>query len=166
MIHLDYTFSQLIASFTKALQADTTLKEWAISEYSKEFEFNLCYDENRELGEKDAPWIVIVPLTWDGGITSDSVNFSFNIEIGIVDSTFEDYDCENIIAMRGFEKVDEVVNVVMNIIETHACTYNAIADGVSTIYNNSEFFPLHVCTMNIDVRVDTVMNATRTLGGN
>lgn len=165
MIHLDYTFSQLIESFTKSLQADTTLKEWAINEYSKEFQFDLGYDERRELGEENAPFIVIIPLTWDGGITSDSVNFSFNVEIGIVDETFEDYDCENMNAMRGFRKLDEIVNVVMQIIEAHASTYNAIADGVSAVYNNSEFFPLHVCTLNVDVRVDTVMNGTRTLGG-
>lgn len=165
MIHLDFTFSQLIESFTKAMQADTILKEWSISEYGKEFQFDLGYDENRELGEDNAPWIVIVPLTWDGGITSDAVNFSFNVEVGILDSTFEDYECENMNSMRGFRKLDEVVNVVMSIIETHACTYNAIADGVSAVYNNSEFFPLHVCTLNVDVRVDTTMNGTQTLGG-
>ena len=165
MIHVDYTFSQLIDSFLNEITSSATLKDLCFDRFGKYPQFALGNDERKEWGAEDAPFIVLVPNSWDGGVTTGQVNFSFDIDIGVVDSKFEDYEDECVVAMRGFRTLDEIVNVVMDIILQHACTYNAIGDQVNCVYNNSEFFPLHVATLNVDVEVPTVMNGQRTLGG-
>lgn len=165
MIHVDYTYSQLLDTFLNAILSNSTLKDLCFDKFGKYPQYALGNDERREWGLSDAPFIVLIPTSWDGGITTGQVTFSFDIDIGIEDSTFEDYDQESVVSMRGFRTLDEIVNVVMDIILDHARTYNAIGDQTNCVYNNSEFFPLHVATLNVDVQVPTVMNGTRTLGG-
>jgi len=166
MIHLSFTFSELIGTFMDAFKNSTELSDFAVGNYSKEFTFCLGHDEREEFGRAETPWLVLVPISIDGGLTTRTVSFSFDVEIGLLDSTFNDHQLDNVKDMRGFHKLDEAVNVVMNLIVEHASKYNAIADDVNIIYDNSVNFPLHIATLNFSVEVPTVMGAKNTLGGN
>lgn len=165
MIHINYTFSALVQSFLDSFVASDAIGDYCMTNFNCLPKFALGNDERREWGIDDAPFIVIIPSSFNGGITTSTVSLSFDIDIGISDSVFEDYKDESVTVMRGFRKLDGLVNVVMNEIETHASTYNAIGDQITCLYNNSEFFPLHIATLSVDVEVPAVMNGKNTLGG-
>jgi len=166
MIHTNFTFSELIGTFMDAFKNSTELSDFFVSNYDKECTYCLGNDERNEFGREEAPFLVLVPISIDGGITTRTVSYSFDIDIGILDPVFNDHQLENVKDMRGFHKLDEAVNVVMNLIVEHASKYNAIADDVNIIYDNSVNFPLHIATLNFSVEVPTVMGAKNTLGGN
>lgn len=164
MIHLGFTFSELVSTFLDKLKESNDLDDFFTSNYGKSPSFALGHDERDEYGEEEAPFVVLVPLNWTGGITSGNTMFTMDIDIGIEDAVFSDHNLDNVQDMRGFHRLDEAINVVMSILEEHAHTYNAIADDISVTYNDSEFFPLHVANMSVVVRMDNTMNGTQTLG--
>lgn len=165
MIHLSYTFSDLLKSFRDQLSTSNEIEDYCQANFSKSLLIGVGHDERREWGAEDAPFITLIPTYLNSGITQSIVSFSFDFDVGISDNTFEDYDENNVIEMQGFYKLDGLVNLVLDACTNHAVGRNAIADVANISYDTSTFFPLHIATMSVTVEAQTVLGAKMTLGG-
>lgn len=165
MIHITYTFSDLLKSFRDQILASNAIEDYCQTHFGKSLLLGIGHDERREWGSEDAPFLTMIPTYLHSGITQSSVDFTFDFDIGISDDTFEDFDDNNVVEMQGFYKLDGLVNLVLDALEAHIHGRNAVADVADITYDTSTFFPLHVATMAITVEAQTVLGAKMTLGG-
>ena len=160
MIGLSFTMSNLIRSFRDGLRNSVELSNFCTDNYNKTIAIGIGADERREWGGSDAPFALIVPASVETGMSQRDLGFTFDIDLGIKDDVFEDYEGEDIAEMLGVYKIDEMANIVVDLIETMASSYNAKADLMTIQFDSSTFFPLHVATITVQVQMDHVINGT------
>ena len=157
MIHTSFTFADLIATFRDSLLADNDIQQFCTDNFDKQLTTVIGHIRANELGIEDAPFLMISPSSVETGMRVAQVGFHFDIDVAIVEKLFEDYQNTSANEMKGFYLLDQMVNLVINNLRKHAEGKNAVADSIGITYDISNFYPLHVATINVSVTVETVM---------
>jgi hypothetical protein len=157
MIHTSFTFADLIATFRDSLLADSDIKQFCTDNFGKNLLTVIGHIRANELGIADAPFLMIAPSSVDTGMRSGQDSFHFDIDVAIAEKVFEDYQDNSANEMKGFYLLDQMVNLVINNLRNHAAGKNAVADSIGIVYDISNFYPLHVATLNVSVTVETVL---------
>lgn len=159
MIGVSYTMSDLVCTFRDLIKQSDELEDWCQTNYGKSFILGIGADERREWGNADAPFIVIIPTGLSTGVSESNLSFSIDVDIAVSDPEFSDTGYIGVQEMLGIFKLDEFMNLVINVLRNVASVYNVAADLINVELDSSTYFPLHVASLNVTV------NSQHLLGG-
>ncbi len=100
-----------------ALEASATIASLCTARFGKEHFVRKGRRKGHELGEDDAPFLVVLPFVDEGGFEAELATAKVVVTIGIVDSEMEP------IGQRGdsariFDSMDQVEQAVLKVLES------------------------------------------------
>ena len=151
MIGVSYTMSDLLRTFRDLFRDSEEVTDWCIANYGQKLKIGVGADERREWGNEDAPFLVIVPSYIATGMSQSSLDFTFEVDVAVSELNFSDFEYSDTMEMEGIYKLDELLNLVIEVMNNGADQYNAVADQIDIGLDSSMFFPLHVATLTVTI---------------
>lgn len=151
--------TDIVAAWRDKIYNSTAIADFCTNNYNKALSLQVGSDDKKMLGEKDCPFINIIPMRSTPGITQQEVSWDIDIDLGLLDDVFEDFQGIDVKEMRGIYRLDAFVKLVIDEFTEMACVNNIIADSIDFNMDSSTFFPMHIGSLSIQSRLTLPIGA-------
>jgi hypothetical protein len=110
------TTNDIASAWSEALESSTTLAAFCVGRFGQEHTVRQGFRKGRELGEDDAPFLVVVPFLDEGGDEVATTTHKVVMTIGLVDGVVESFGQRGERA-RGFESMSLMEQAVRDVLE-------------------------------------------------
>lgn len=156
------TLTSLVEHFRAAIYADASIASFCTTNYAKSVKLYVGYDQKNPPASANCPFIAIVPVGRSMGIMENEYVYHIDIDFGIVDNTFSDYQSNGSQEMRGFYRIDSFAELINTALETIASGHNLATDLIN-YQVTMDAFPLIVGQMTIEARLANTIGIDITL---
>ena len=101
-------------------------------------------DQKNPPGETNAPFCVFLPVSASLGETQDSHSYTFEVLVGVLDSTYEDWQSKSAIEMEGAYRLDDICHLMIEEFRELSSVQNWIADDINLQMDSITYFPMHL----------------------
>lgn len=155
--------SEIVSAWRDKLLSSTPIAEFCTNNFGSALTLQVGSDDRNMLGEKDAPFLNIIPLRSTPGLSQQEVSWDIDIDLGILDDVFEDYGSNGAREMRGIYRLDQFAKLVIAEFESLAGEHNLLADFIEFNMDSSTYFPVHIGALSIQSKLTLPIGATVTL---
>lgn len=156
---MSVTMSDLVVAWRSLFKTSNLIESFCQSNFSKSLKLYVGHDSMKEQSEDDCPFISIIPIGYNPGLTQQEVTWTIDIDFGVNDPTFEDYQSNGVIEQKGVYLVDQLFNLILEELESFAGEHNLIADMVDIEFDTSTYQNIKLGTMSVQAKLTIPIGA-------
>ena len=152
------SLSDLVSLWRDTLIADAAIAAYCTGTLGKAMSWFVGFDQKNPPTISDAPFCVLIPVGTRPGIMESEFGWTVELDLGINDGTFSDYQSKGAMEMRGAHRIDYLYNLCQDALDGIAASKNISADMIT--YNvNLDTFPLILAQATIESRFSNTIGA-------
>ena len=155
------TFTQVIEKYRNLILNTSSINTWCNANYSKNLSVFVGYNMEDSPKVSDAPFCVIVPITYERGNSNDEYRFTLEFNIGVYNRTYSNFNGNGALEWKGLYHADALTELIIGALESDIS--NASVDIVGYNLEDLSIYPTAIATLDVDISITNVLGGTITI---